>query len=191
LLRVEVSGESNVPDTGPVMLMSNHQSNLDPLLLGWATRRPVNMPGKIELFRIPVLRAYFTSLGAYPVNRDATDPGSLRRSIRVLKQGRVLAFFPEGTRTRTGELGQFDGTVVRLALAERAPIVPVGLSGVRDILPPGKHIPRVGAKLSIRFGPPEYLSEEFGRKPSAEALTVAAARIRSRVVELVNADSGT
>jgi len=184
ILRISVEDEHLIPESGPVILMSNHQSNLDPLLLGWAARRPLNMPAKIELFRIPILKQFIEGLGSYPVDRDARDSASLRRSLSVLRQGRVLAVFPEGTRSRTGEVGPFTTMLTRLAMREGAPIVPVSMTGTGAILPPGKRLPALRSKIVIRFGSPVDLSGWAGRRPTDHDLKRSTEEIRRRVIEL-------
>lgn len=183
-MRVEVEDEANVPSSGPVILMINHLSNLDPLLIGWATQRPLNMPGKAELFKVPILRAVLSTLGCYPVNRNGADAASLRRSLRVLRQGRVLAVFPEGTRSRTGAMGQFGPTLTRMAMRERVPVVPVAISGTDRILPPAKKWPRLGVKVLVKFGLPLDLSLSTGSRPTDDEARAATERIRRCVMEL-------
>ncbi len=190
LLRVVVEGEENVPSHGPVMFMINHQSNLDPLLVGWATRRPINMPGKAELFRVPVLRAIIRGLGSYPVDRDSTDSASLRHSLLVLRQGGILAVFPEGTRSRTGEIGRFGTTLTRLALRECVPVVPVAIDGTRTFLPPGNRLPRFGAKVLLRYGEPLLLHNQYGSRPDTETLEQATTRMRAALVDLLHPPTG-
>ena len=124
LIRAETRGEERIPSRGPVIVMVNHQSNLDPLFIGWAMRRPMNIPGKVELFRVPILRTVVTALGCFPVNREGTDARSLRHSLTVLRAGRLLLVFPEGTRSRTGEVNIFNPTLTRLALRENVPVIP-------------------------------------------------------------------
>jgi len=185
LVRISVSYADRVPEAGPVLLMMNHQSNLDPLIAGWATRRPVNMPGKAELFRVPILRWVIGQLGCYPVDRDASDAGSLRRSLQVLRRGRVLAVFPEGTRTRTGEVGPFNPTLTRLAIREGAPVVALAIDGTGKILPPGRKLPRLGVHVTVRYGKPLQLTERYGPKPAEHEIEQATETVRDQVVSLL------
>ena len=186
LIRTVVEGEENVPESGSVMLMVNHQSNLDPLLVGWATRRPLTMPGKVELFRIPLLRTIISELGCFPVDRDANDAGALRKALTVLREGHVLAVFPEGTRSRSGQVGAFVPTLTRLAIHQQAQVVPVAVDGSGAFLPPGERIPKVGAMITIRFGRPIDLAP-LGPKPTEEEVNQATEGIRTRVIELLTA----
>lgn len=184
LVRARVEGAEHVPPSGAAVLMSNHESNLDPLLIAFRLVRPVNIPGKLELFRIPVLKHLILALGCYPVNRDEADAGSLRRSLTVLRQGRLLAVFPEGTRSRDGEIGPFGPTLIRLAIREQAPIIPVAVEGSAGILRPGGVWPRLGARVTVRYGRPLVLSEYHGRRLTEEEIATATSEIRRRVIEL-------
>lgn len=98
LCGMRVRGREHIPSTGPFMLASNHQSNLDPPLLGSFIRRPVFFFAKIELWRNKVLGWMISHMNAFPVKRGAMDREALRISARILESGHGLVFFPEGTR---------------------------------------------------------------------------------------------
>ncbi|SRR5579884_305210 len=183
VIRFRCEGLENVPDAGAAMLMSNHQSNLDPVLLGWPLVRPLTIPGKKELFGVPLLGGLLTLLGAFPVDRELADAGALRRSIEALKSGRLVAVFPEGGRSRTGEIGKFHTTLVRVAVRQRVPIVPVAIAGSSDVLAPGRVTPRLGRRIVVVYGEP-LLFRSSEVRPADEDLTCWAEETRARVISL-------
>ena len=180
---IRVYGADNVPDSGPVLLVSNHESNLDPLVLGWATPRPLNVPGKIELFRVPILRWLITQLGCYPVDREGHDSVSLRKSLTVLRRNRVLAVFPEGTRSRTGTVGDFSPTLTRLALREQCPVIPVAIRGTARVLPAGALAPKLAQTITVTFGAPLDPSS-FGDIRGEDRLLAVTKSIQTAVARL-------
>ena len=122
-LRMDVKGEENVPMNGPVVLACNHISLLDPPVLGTAAPRKVQFMAKAELF-VPVLGTIYKLLGAFPVKRGGNDKAAIKYGIDLLKSDGVLAIFPEGTRSRTGELGKAAPGEFMMASKALAPIVP-------------------------------------------------------------------
>ena len=103
LFRLEVVSAGQVPATGPVLIVSNHVSLLDPPLVGGAAPRPLFFMAKEELFRIPLFGRLIRSLNARPVRRDGSDTRALKAALAQLEEGHALLVFPEGTR---GEEGQ-------------------------------------------------------------------------------------
>ena len=154
LFRLEVVDPGLVPATGPVLIVSNHVSVLDPPLVGGAAPRPLFFMAKEELFRIPLFGRLIRSLNARPVRRDGSDMRALKASLALLEEGRALLVFPEGTR---GEEGQppreFKPGVGMLAVMSGAPVVPVYVSGSGAALPRGRALPRL-ARVRVTFGPP-------------------------------------
>ena len=100
LFRAKTYGKEHLPAEGPVILAANHMSNWDPPLLATFLPRPVSYMAKIELFEHPIFGAAIRRCHAFPVKRGAADRGAIKAAINVLKQGRVLGLFPEGTRNR-------------------------------------------------------------------------------------------
>lgn len=127
--RYSVTGSENVPKSGGVLLVANHASYLDPPLLGCSVDRMVHFVAKAELFKIPILKSALPRVGAFPVARGAADRKSIRYAIDLLNSGEVVGIFPEGTRTKTGELLPPQRGAALMALRTGVPVIPVGLSG--------------------------------------------------------------
>src|SRR5712691_5261489 len=127
--RLEVSGGDRVPRSGPVILAANHRAMLDIPLLVLASPRRVYFMAKSELFEHRFLAWAFHELGGFPVRREATDVRGVEIATAILQRGKVLGIYPEGTRSRSGEMLPFLGGAAWLALRTGATIVPCGLGG--------------------------------------------------------------
>jgi 1-acyl-sn-glycerol-3-phosphate acyltransferase len=160
---LHVSGADRVPRVGPVIIAPNHKSFWDSFFIGAATRRHVRFMGKSELFEKPYGRL-LVALGAFPVRRGAADEDALETARIVLRQGGVLALFPEGTRVRDPDrLGSPRSGVGRLALEAGAPLVPAAISGTQRLfLGPLPKPERVG----VAFSEPIAVAED---DPSPDA----------------------
>jgi 1-acyl-sn-glycerol-3-phosphate acyltransferase len=166
LYRVELRGAEQIPATGPVILVANHESMIDPWLLGLATPRPIRYMAKAELWRNPVLRRVMGWFGTFPVDRGSGDRSSVGRGAELLHAGEVLGIFPQGTclpyRDRPWHRG-----AAKLALATGALIVPVCIVGSEKALRPGK--PKLGLpRITVLVGTPIAVA--------AGKATIAAAR---------------
>jgi 1-acyl-sn-glycerol-3-phosphate acyltransferase len=181
-----VEGEENVPSDGPLIMISNHASNLDPFALGFACHREVNFLGKQELFRIPVVSYLIRQWGTIPLDRGSADASAVRAALGVLRQGKVLALFPEGTRSTTGELQRFREGAAKLALRLALPVVPAAIAGTHAVLPPGARFPRP-RRVRVRFGAPFHLATGPEMRPSPADLAAAAELLRSHVAGLLAA----
>lgn len=149
-----VEGREHEPPAGPLIIVSNHVSELDPLVVGCALRRPVRFMAKVELFRPPLLRWWITACGAFPVRRGAPDRQALRTARALLEQGEALVMFPEGTRGASlHDLRPPEPGAALLALHTRATILPVAIIGTDTILPRGAHRLSRGT-IRVRVGPP-------------------------------------
>ena len=139
---LRVRGAEHVPASGPALIVSNHQSILDPPIIGGAARRQIYFLAKAELFRIPVFGWLIRALHARPVRREGSDPGALRTAALLLEEGKALLVFPEGTRSLNGRLGERKPGVGMLAVTSGAPVVPAYVSGTLEALPKGSAWPR-------------------------------------------------
>ena len=172
LFRLEASGIDNIPAAGPLLIVANHSSVLDPPLVGGACPRPLTFLAKAELFRIPGLGGLIRRLGAQPLRREGADPGALRTAQRVLAEGRALLVFPEGTRGPEGTLRDAKPGAALLAMHGGVPVVPAYVSGSGRAWPRGRRLPRP-AKVRVTFGAPMRFAPAAGadRKQQYEAAT--------------------
>ena len=153
--RVEVLGRENLPRDRPVILMANHQSYVDVPAL-FFVRRQFKWMADVDLFRIPVFGWAMGWAGYVPVQRGDARAAirSLEQAKRWLRNGISIFIFPEGTRSHTGVLGRFLTGGFRLAVGAQAPIVPVVVTGTRQLLPRGSWIFRWGMRVRIQILPP-------------------------------------
>ena len=160
--RLSAVGTELVPRDGPVLLASNHQSVLDPPLIGCVLPRELDYMAKTELFRIPGFGALIHALNAHPVDRSGSDSAALRLALRLLGAGRAVLVFPEGTRSAEGRLGPAHAGAGMLAALSGAPVLPVYIQGSGRALPRGAVVPRP-ARVTVRFGAPVRFARERGR----------------------------
>ena len=168
LFQLEIVSPGLVPATGPVLIVSNHVSVLDPPLVGGAAPRPLYFMAKEELFRIPLFGRLIRSLNARPVRRDGSDMRALKAALAQLEEGHALLVFPEGTRGEEGQpLREGKPGVGMLAVLSGAPVVPVYVSGSGAALPRGRALPRP-ARVRVTFGPPLTFKREGKREGRSE-----------------------
>lgn len=149
--RVSVRGAANVPPTGPLLMICNHASNLDPPLIGAFSPRECHALAKEELFRAPIVRWLVPRLNTHPIHRAGIDRAALRECERVVQRGAVLLVFPEGTRSPDGSLQEAKAGAAMIALHTHAPILPAYIEGTFAAMGRGKSWPRP-LKITITFG---------------------------------------
>ncbi len=173
VFRPWAEGLAHIPRVGPAILASNHLSFLDHFFLPAAIDRPIFFLGKSDYFK-GWRRFFYENVGVMPVDRSGGEAGeaSLRKGQAILESGRLLGIYPEGTRTPDGRLYRGKTGPVRLALRSGAPLVPVAMIGVFEVLPPGARLPRMNP-VGIRVGRPMDLSPYRGREGDRAALRAA------------------
>lgn len=174
LFRPVVSGAEHIPRTGGALLASNHLSMSDSLFLPVLTRRRVTFLAKIEYFTGKGVKgrlkaAFVRGTGLVPIDRSDSDAAAaaLATGVRVLREGRLLCVYPEGTRSPDGRLYRGKTGLVRMALESGAPIVPVAMVGTDTILPIGRVVPTL-AQVQVRIGPPIRFDDSVDPDDSAE-----------------------
>ncbi len=148
--RGRIYGVDNVPQSGPLVVVSNHASYFDPPIVSNCVGRPVAYMAKEELFQVPVLAQAIKLYGAYPVSRGSADRNSIRSALEYLDKGWAVGVFLQGTRTPDGKITDPKRGAALLAAKAKAPFLPVSLWGSEKILQKGS-IPRP-VPLTIRIG---------------------------------------
>lgn len=152
----------SVPRKGPVILVSNHCSNLDPVLVVVSMRRPIYHLGKHTLFKNWASRFFFGTLGGQiPVDRErGGNLAAVDAALRVLETGRALGIYPEGRRSPDGKLHRGRTGVARLALMSGAPVYPVAVEGTHRIWPKGKKLPKLFRRTRVLVGSPRVYPKD-------------------------------
>lgn len=150
---LKVWGLNNVPRTGGALIVSNHQSFLDPALLGARLPRSMSYMAKSELFENRLLSWLIRSLGAFPVRQGAGDIRAIKETVQRLQEGRILNIFPEGSRTENGQIMPMQPGVALVARKAGVPIIPAAIIGSYEAWPKGTTMFRMHP-IRIAYGPP-------------------------------------
>lgn len=182
-LRYRSYGRERLPPEGGALFLVNHQSYLDPLLIGATLTRPVSFLARDTLFKVPVVGWILRNTYVMPINREAASTASIRETVRRMQHGFYVGIFPEGTRTLDGGVGEFKPGFIALVRRGKVPVVPVGIAGAYEAYPKGAWFIRP-AKVRVVFGEPltEREIEEYCVKGKE---TEFAGLVRERIVALV------
>jgi 1-acyl-sn-glycerol-3-phosphate acyltransferase len=188
LTRVKVEGVENIPADGPVLVVCNHASNADGLLLiAYVVPklgRRMRWPGKEEAMHWPILGWGMRQNGVFGIRRGAGDLEAFKLAKSVLDDGGVLAIFPEGTRSPDGALREAKEGATVLAVRSGAPILPIAIVGSQRFWPKGKLLPRPGRRMTVRVGESFTLQRPDGADRH-ESLRGATAELMTHVAELL------
>jgi 1-acyl-sn-glycerol-3-phosphate acyltransferase len=149
---LKVYGRRHVPAKGGVLIVSNHQSYLDPVLLGVGLGRPMSYMARATLWKNKLFGWLITNLNAFPVRRGEGDIGAVKETIRRLQEGHMLAMFPEGTRTMTGDIEAMEPGVALMIRRAGVVVVPAVVDGSYQAWPKGVKFPRVHP-IKVLYGP--------------------------------------
>jgi 1-acyl-sn-glycerol-3-phosphate acyltransferase len=145
-------GMENLPKKGGVLILSNHQSFLDPILLSLLLRRPMSYLARSELFKNPVFGRLIRALHAFPVEQGRGDMGAMKETIRRLQEGHLLNIFPEGSRTENGQIGKIERGAALVIRRAHVPVIPVAIDGSFAAWPKGQKLPRPH-RVKVLYGP--------------------------------------
>ena len=180
-----VYGRENVPKAGAVILAPNHVSLLDPPLVGVSGGRKPYIMAKAELFH-GIVGWAIERMGTFPVRRGVVDRAAIKQARQVLAQGHALLIFPEGTRSRNGELGPPEHGVALLAHSAKVPVVPIFIRGTEKALAPNSRGFRL-VRAEIHFGKPLQFEAEYARKGDRATLECIAEQIMDEIAALRDA----
>jgi 1-acyl-sn-glycerol-3-phosphate acyltransferase len=173
--------------SGPLLIVSNHRSNLDPFAVGVACpRHALTFMAKVELFRNALLRFILPRWGVYPLIRQINDVRGVRFLMQAIKENDAVVLFPEGTRSRTGEVGPFNSGFVRIAVRDQVPILLVAVKNTNKALPAGGIFPRPRIGITVIVDGPITLEEFYGKKLSGDQADTIAESLRQRIIELLD-----
>jgi 1-acyl-sn-glycerol-3-phosphate acyltransferase len=155
-----VEGLENVPRSGPMLVVANHCSNLDPPFVGYAvghrTGRIIHFMAKEEMRRWPLVGWLGRNAGVFYVRRGEGDRAAQRLAFDLLAGGAAIGVFPEGTRSRDGRLGEGRAGAALLAMRTGVPVLPVGITGTHRVFPGRSRWPN-RSRVTIRIGQPFVL----------------------------------
>lgn len=181
-LRLRSRGLERIPQTGPVLICPNHQSHLDPMILGCLSPRRMNFLAKKQLFRFPPLRWLISTLDSIPIDREGMSAGAIKECLKRMRRGEMLLMFPEGTRTPDGEMKTTLPGFVALVKRTGATVLPVGIDGAWDVWPRHRSFPLPGPKVRVFIGEP-IAPESYQAIEDRELVTLLDTRIRECIEE--------
>ena len=174
--QMRCTGRENIPARGGVLVVSNHQSTIDPPAIGATCPRRMNFLARETLFGFGPFGWFIRSLDAIPIDRDGLGLKGIRESLRRLKRGEMVVIFPEGTRTSNGQIAAFRPGFVTLAVRAKAAILPMAIEGAYHAWPRGQMLPNAG-RIRVYYGRP-ILSEEIRGLDERELVAEVEQRVR-------------
>ncbi|WP_424214956.1 lysophospholipid acyltransferase family protein [Streptomyces sp. BI20] len=193
LFRPRIEGLEHVPASGAAIVAGNHLSFADHFLMPAILPRRITFLAKAEYFTGPGVKgrltaSFFRAAGQIPVDRSGRAAGqaALREGLGVLARGELLGIYPEGTRSHDGRLYKGKVGVAAMALTAGVVVVPCAMVGTFELQPPGRRLPRLGRRVTIRFGEPL----EFSRHAGLEGERLVLRAVTDEIVYAVRELSG-
>jgi len=187
-VRLGVEGAARVPRRGGCIVVANHVSYADPVVLGSACPRRIIFMVAEPIYRLLRLRWFYYMMGTIPVLPDRPDPRAMKAALKTLRDGGAVGIFPEGQRMPDGRLGEGKAGVALLAARSGAPVVPAGILGAHQVMPVGSSFPRP-RRVKVLFGEPMNFPLGDGRRPPRERLDGFADQVMGAIAELVGAEA--
>lgn len=179
LMDLKVHGTRHIPPAGGVLIVSNHQSFLDPVILAVQLRRPMSYLARDTLFRNPAFAWLIRNLNAVPIGRGTADLGAMKETIRRLQEGHMLTIFPEGTRTEDGEIRPLHSGVGLVIRRAGVPVIPAVVDGSFEAWPKGAKLPRPHP-LRVMYG----RELEFGKLKPDEIIAKVRDTLKTMLTDL-------
>lgn len=175
---LRVKGRKNSRIEGGSVVIANHKSNWDPIVLGHSiTSRPVCYMAKEELYKNKIARWFLLKLNSMPVARNKGDLVAIKTAIKALKDGKMLGIFPEGTRSKTGSMLPFQQGAALMALKAGVPVLPVYIAGRYKLFHP----------VTVHIGEPVDLKQIVGEKVNSETITHGTRHLEKVMAEMERA----
>jgi 1-acyl-sn-glycerol-3-phosphate acyltransferase len=176
IFRIRWHNRENMPEKGAGLLFANHIGQLDMFFIATGIKRWIYWISKEELFKNPLLGAWLRGVGAFPVKRSTSDIRSARTVFKLLKEGKVVGIFPEGTRQKRwkGDLKSVKSGVALFALKADVPLIPVAIKGDYKLF----------GRIDIYCGKPYRLDEHRGKKYTRKELTEISRNIMMNIYSL-------
>lgn len=165
LFRLRTEGAENLPQRGGAIVICNHPSYLEPLLLTLAMPRPVTHLALTTPWKYPQIGYFLDQFGCIPVEPGGDTASTIAAALSALERGRLLIIFPEGGVSHRGKMRRFQPGAARLAMEAGCPVIPAAACGSYDAWPQGSVIPKF-RPVTIRFGGPLDLGRAYGRRQS-------------------------
>ncbi len=181
--RLRVRGISNIPKTGAVLMVANHQSFVDPPMIGSPiNHRHTDFLARGGLFKFKPFGWVITLLHSTPIKQGSGDAGAMKATIAKLNEGKMMLVFPEGSRTDSGEVQEFQRGIALLLKRVQCQVIPVGIAGAYDVWPRTRKFPKLFTRpMSVVYGQP-IDSKELMTQGADHAMN----ELRTRVIELVD-----
>ncbi len=184
IFRRKIVGAENIPQDGPALICANHQSFIDPPLVGSSVRRPIHYMARHDLFSVPVLGRLIARVNAFPVKRaGGGDPAAFKNIFRLLQDKEIVLLFPEGTRSRDGNLQKPLPGAGLIVYQAKVPVIPCYVHGSREVLPRGSRFLHFHP-LTVTFGRPIDFSAYYQREKSKDLYREISAKIMSEIAAL-------
>ncbi|MBI4161624.1 MAG: 1-acyl-sn-glycerol-3-phosphate acyltransferase [Acidobacteria bacterium] len=178
-----VVGRERIPRRGPLVVVANHASFLDPILLGSAFPRRIHFFVLQRMYDWMRLSWFYVGMGTIPVGGADGDHQALRVALRRLRRRHVIGIFPEGSRSRDGTLGMGKLGTAFLAAKSGVPVLPACIVGAFQALPPGWRVPRP-VPVEVRFGEPICIAAGSGGRLTRTDLLRFSARLQAAIADL-------
>jgi len=183
----KVNGMENIPKDRNFIVAANHESYMDHLfivctLVGCLNKK-VHFLSKKEHFSNPIKAAWHHYAGAIPIDRQAGGKKALRLAVKALKEGKIIAIHPEGTRTLTGKLQKGKTGIAKLIMGAHVPVLPVGIIGAFEVLPKGKYVPNL-KRATMNIGKLMHFDKYYNKKITKKLLREITDKIMKEIARL-------
>lgn len=176
LYRYRFTRADRLPRSGGCLIVSNHQSFMDPPIVGCAvTRRSINFIARFGLYRNPIFGWMITKMMSIPIREDSSDVAAMKEAIKRINAGRCVCIFAEGSRSPDGTLQPFKRGVALLLKRAKCPVIPAAVEGAHDVFPRGRSLPKLTGRVACRYGEPIDHDELLADGPDAAVRRISEA----------------